>query len=389
MSIFNNIEIAFKDKSDNDLKRSYILFKTINNRYVSKILISLLKLAIFIKLPINRIIKSTIYKHFCGGTTIEDSQSTINKLWKSNIGTILDYSAEGKEEEIDLNRAKDEIILSIRNAKKKKKIPFCVFKMTAIARFRLLEKMNKDEILEENEEIEKKSFIKRVEDICQSAKENRVSLFIDAEESWIQNTIDDIALKMIKKFNKNEILIFNTLQMYRRDRIGYLESIINNARKEKYYIGVKLVRGAYHEQETERSKNQNYPNPVFTKKGDTDLHFNKSLDLSMKNIDILSICAGTHNEESCKILMNLMNKYKINKNDKRIYFSQLYGMSDHISYNAAKEGFNVAKYVPYGPVKEVIPYLIRRAEENTSITGQINRELTNIIKEIMRRRKIK
>ena len=389
MSIFNNIEIAFKDKSDNDLKRSYILFKTINNRYVSKILISLLKLAIFIKLPINRIIKSTIYKHFCGGTTIEDSQSTINKLWKSNIGTILDYSAEGKEEEVDLNRAKDEIILSIRNAKKKKKIPFCVFKMTAIARFRLLEKMNKDEILEENEEIERKSFIKRVEDICQSAKENRVSLFIDAEESWIQNTIDDIALKMIKKFNKNEILIFNTLQMYRRDRISYLESIINNARKEKYYIGVKLVRGAYHEQETERSKNQNYPNPVFNKKEDTDLHFNKSLDLSMKNIDILSICAGTHNEESCNILMNLMNKYKINKNDKRIYFSQLYGMSDHISYNAAKEGFNVAKYVPYGPVKEVIPYLIRRAEENTSITGQINRELTNIIKEIMRRKKIK
>ena len=194
---------------------------------------------------------------------------------------------------------------------------------------------------------------------------------------------------MIKKFNKNEILIFNTLQMYRRDRISYLESIINNARKEKYYIGVKLVRGAYHEQETERSKNQNYPNPVFNKKEDTDLHFNKSLDLSMKNIDILSICAGTHNEESCNILMNLMNKYKINKNDKRIYFSQLYGMSDHISYNAAKEGFNVAKYVPYGPVKEVIPYLIRRAEENTSITGQINRELTNIIKEIMRRKKIK
>ena len=194
---------------------------------------------------------------------------------------------------------------------------------------------------------------------------------------------------MIKKFNKNEILIFNTLQMYRRDRISYLESIINNARKEKYYIGVKLVRGAYHEQETERSKNQNYPNPVFNKKEDTDLHFNKSLDLSMKNIDILSICAGTHNEESCNILMNLMNKYKINKNDKRIYFSQLYGMSDHISYNAAKEGFNVAKYVPYGPVKEVIPYLIRRAEENTSITGQINRELTNIIKEIMRRKRIK
>jgi proline dehydrogenase len=383
---FENIKVAFADKSDKDLSRAYLLFKTISNPFISNTLTAFIKVAMWLHLPISWAIKATVYKHFCGGTTIENSQATIDKLWESHIGTILDFSAEGKEIEEDFNLAMNETIASIQKAKSESSIPFSVFKPTGLARFALLEKISSKLKLTKEEEIEKNTFEGRIENICRIASENKVPLFIDAEESWIQNEIDDIAIAMMQKFNKNEAWIFNTLQLYRNDRVDHLEMLLKLATEKKFFVGLKLVRGAYHEQEIKRAKEKGYNCPVHTIKENTDIDYNKALTLCIENIDFVSVCAGTHNEESSALLVELLNKHNISKDDKRVYFSQLLGMSDHISYNAAKEGFNVVKYVPYGPVKDVLPYLIRRAEENTSIAGQMGRELTNIIEEKKRRR---
>jgi len=383
---FENIKVAFADKSDKDLSRAYLLFKTISNPIISNTLTAFIKVAMWLHLPISWAIKATVYKHFCGGTTIENSQATIDKLWESNIGTILDFSAEGKENEEDFNLAMNETIASIQKAKSESSIPFSVFKPTGLARFALLEKISNNSNLTKEEEIEKTNFEGRIENISQTASDNKVPLFIDAEESWIQGAIDDIAIKMMQKFNKNEAWIYNTLQLYRNDRVDHLEMLFKLAAEEKFFVGLKLVRGAYHEQEIERAKEKGYNCPVHTIKENTDIDYNKALTLCIENIDFVSVCAGTHNEESSALLVELLNKHNISKDDKRVYFSQLLGMSDHISYNAAKEGFNVVKYVPYGPVKDVLSYLIRRAEENTSIAGQMGRELTNIIEEKKRRR---
>jgi proline dehydrogenase len=384
--MFNNIKVAFEDKSDKDLSRAYLLFKTISNPIISKTLTAFVKVAMWLKLPINPIIRATVYKHFCGGTTITNSQDTIDKLWKSHIGTILDFSAEGKENEEDFNRAMNETIASIKKAKTESSIPFSVFKPTGLARFALLEKISSKLKLTKEEEIEKNTFEGRIENICRIASENKVPLFIDAEESWIQNEIDDIAIAMMQKFNKKEAWIFNTLQLYRNDRVAHLEMLLKLAKEKNFFVGLKLVRGAYHEQEIERAKEKGYDCPVHTAKENTDIDYNKALTLCIENIDFVSVCAGTHNEESSVLLIELLEKHSISKDDKRVYFSQLLGMSDHISYNAAKAGFNVVKYVPYGPVKDVLPYLIRRAEENTSIAGQMGRELINIIEEKKRRK---
>jgi proline dehydrogenase len=383
---FENIKVAFADKSDKDLSRAYFLFKTISNPIISNTLTAFVKVAMWLHLPISWAIKATVYKHFCGGTTIENSQETIDKLWESHIGTILDFSAEGKENEEDFKLAMNETIASIQKAKSESSIPFSVFKPTGLARFDLLEKISNNSKLTKEEEIEKTIFEGRIENICQTASDNKVPLFIDAEESWIQDAIDDIAIKMMQRFNKNEAWIYNTLQLYRNDRVDHLEMLLKLSKEEKFFVGLKLVRGAYHEQEIERAKEEGYACPVHTIKEKTDKDYNKALTLCIENIDFVSVCAGTHNEESSALLVELLNKHNISKDDKRVYFSQLLGMSDHISYNAAKEGFNVVKYVPYGPVKDVLPYLIRRAEENTSIAGQIGRELTNIIEEKKRRR---
>ena len=385
---FENIKVAFADKSDKDLSRAYLLFKTISNPIISNTLTAFIKVAMWLHLPISWAIKATVYKHFCGGTTIENSQATIDKLWESHIGTILDFSAEGKENEEDFNLAMNETIASIQKAKSESSIPFSVFKPTGLARFALLEKISNNSNLTKEEEIEKTIFEGRIENICQTASDNKVPLFIDAEESWIQDAIDDIAIKMMQKFNKNEAWIYNTLQLYRNDRVDHLEMLLKLATEKRFFVGLKLVRGAYHEQEIERAKEKGYNCPVHTIKENTDIDYNKALTICIENIDFVSVCAGTHNEESSALLVELLNKHNISKDDKRVYFSQLLGMSDHISYNAAKEGFNVVKYVPYGPVKDVLPYLIRRAEENTSIAGQMGRELTNIIEEKKRRRNI-
>lgn len=383
----NNIN-AFNDKSNTDLNRAWLLFLTISNPTISKILTNLLQIAISLKLPINYLVKISIFKQFCGGETITESKKTIDKLWKSKIGSILDYSAEGKQNDSDFKSVYDQGIKILNESENKNYIPFVVFKLTGLINFEILEKKNKNILLDQYEENTYNLFLKRLEQICDKAKEINTPVFIDAEESWIQNAVDKIVLNLMKKYNHEKVLIFNTIQMYRNDRVDYLNKIIDIGNKEKFKIGLKIVRGAYHEKEIDRAKKYNYNIPVHLKKEDTDKDFNKALEICVQNIDRISICSGTHNIKSSEYLIKLMKENGIKSNDKRIYSSQLLGMSDNISYNLAKANYNVCKYVPYGPIKEVIPYLIRRAEENRSISGQMSRELSNIIKEKKRRREI-
>ena len=385
---FKNQITAFKDKSNIDLTRAYFLFSTISNPTISKVLTKLLQLAIKLKLPIKYLVKITIFKHFCGGETIKDSTKIVDKLWASKIGSILDYSAEGKENENDFKNVYEQALKVLELSKKNKKIPFIVFKLTGLIPFSLLEKLSQNENLNTEEESVYKSFLHRLKKICKKASEVKTPIFIDAEESWIQNAIDNIVFDLMKEYNKENVIVFNTLQMYRKDRINYLKSIINKAKNNKFKIGLKIVRGAYHEKEIERAKRKKYEIPVHLKKIDTDNDFNMSLKICIENIDLLSLCSGTHNVQSTEYLLELMKSYNIKNNDNRIFSSQLLGMSDNISYNLASNNYNVAKYVPYGPIKDVIPYLIRRAEENRSISGQMNRELKNIIDEKRRRQSL-
>tara|TARA_R110002072_G_scaffold282761_2_gene445934 strand:- start:33537 stop:34706 length:1170 start_codon:yes stop_codon:yes gene_type:complete len=387
MVSFDDTEIAFKGKSTRDLKRAYWLFKMVSSRVMVKFGKWSTNIAIKLQLPIDSIIKKTIFKQFCGGVSIEDSLATSKSLAEYNVKTILDYSVEGKTKEEDFDTTVAEIIQTIVEAKKTPRIPFAVFKVTGICLFSTLENANNGI---ENHSVEElvhyNSLVKRIDEICSKAHEFNVPIFIDAEESWIQNTIDDLVVKMSKKYNQEKAIVFNTLQMYRHDRLDYLKEEIALARKNNYKIGMKLVRGAYMEKERERAVEKGYPSPIQPDKDATDKDFNEALKTVVENIDIVSLCAGSHNEESANILTELLKTHGIPSDDSRVYFAQLLGMSDHISYNLAHANYNVAKYVPYGPVKEVLPYLIRRAEENTSVAGQTTRELSLIIKERNRRK---
>lgn len=387
MVSFENTEIAFKSKSNKDLNRAYWLFKIIGNPSMVKFGKSATNFALHINLPIRGIIKSTIFKQFCGGETINECSSTMKNLGNFGIGTILDYSVEGKTSSEDFEKTTLEIIQTIEKAKNSDTIPFAVFKITGIAQHHILEKANKNENeLSDSEKINFEGIKSRVERICQKAYESGISVFIDAEESWIQDTIDRIADEMILKFNKDKAIVFNTLQMYRHDRIDYLKNCIEFAKKNQIHYGIKLVRGAYMEKERARAIEKSYPSPIQKDKISSDKDYNLALQIIIENIDVLALCAGTHNEESSLYLTKLLQINKLKASDKRIYFAQLLGMSDHISYNLSNANFNVAKYVPYGPVKEVMPYLLRRADENTSVAGQTSRELNLIFKEKQRRK---
>ena len=289
MTFFNDTKITYADKSDKDLIRAYLLFRIISSPIITKILTTLLRIANNLHLPIKNIIKTTIYKQFCGGTSIKESQSTINKLWESQIGTILNFSAEGKENEADFKRTEAEIIATIKTANKSEKVPFAVFKPTAITSFSLLEKMSRKKTLTNIEQEEKIKFESRINKICKTAYELKVPIFIDAEESWIQTAIDEKAMEMMKKFNKQEPWIYNTIQLYRNDRLDYLKKILNDAKINDYFIGLKLVRGAYHKKEITRAKALNYPCPVHREKSDTDKDFNLAQKICVENIEKISV----------------------------------------------------------------------------------------------------
>ena len=385
MISFDNTEIAFQGKSKKDLNRAYWLFKLVSNNTLVKVGPALLNMALFLRFPILGLIKTTIFKHFCGGESIIDSQKTIEELSHYQIGTILDYSVEGQESEANFDVVMEETIATIERAAGDNKIPFSVFKITGVGRFALLEKVNAKQTLSENEKKEYERVKNRINTICKKAHSLSVPIFIDAEESWIQDTIDDIAIAMMHQYNKERAIVYNTLQMYRWDRLAYLKQCYADAENHKYFLGLKLVRGAYMEKERARAEKLGYASPIQKNKASTDKDYDIAIFFCVENIDRIAFCAGTHNEDSSAKLTKLLVDKGIDKNDNRVYFSQLLGMSDHISYNLAFAKYNVAKYVPYGPVKEVMPYLIRRAEENTSITGQTSRELALIMKEKVRR----
>ena len=383
---FENTESAFEYQSKKELQKAYLLFSLLKYPFLVKLGSVSTVIAFKIGLPIKSIIRATIFRQFCGGETIDESKERISQLARYNVGTILDYSVEGKENDNDFEKTKNEIIQSIIKAKENNHIPFSVFKVTGLGPSSIIRKANYHRELNDKEQLALEYIKKRVNEICKKAHDNQVSIFIDAEDSWFQDFIDEIALEMMLSYNKKSAIIFNTIQLYRHDRLEYMKNLIKKCKDKGVKCGLKLVRGAYMEKEREQATLNGYEDPIHATKEDTDNDYNKAIDHCLNHIDMVSICAGTHNEFSAKYLTEKMSKLKLNNNDNRVWFAQLLGMSDHISFNLSKNGYNTAKYVPYGPIKEVLPYLIRRAKENTSVAGQTGRELTLIKKEINRRK---
>lgn len=383
---FEDTQIAFASKTDFKLMKSYWIFAIMNQNWLVKLGTFFIKLFLFLHFPIKKLIKTTVFEQFCGGESIEDCDLTIQALGKVHIGTILDYSVEGEENEKSFQKTKAEILKTIEKAKADPQIPFAVFKLTGLFQSELLEKHQAGQAFDEEETesfAHSKGFLIEV---CQKAHDEGVKLFIDAEESWIQNSIDTLTYEMMSMFNEREAIIFNTFQMYRVDMLDNLRLAIEEAENSNYFFGAKLVRGAYLEKERQRAHEDEYSEPLHKHKEDTDRDFNAAIDVCLAHLGQVSFCVGTHNEISCMQLCDKMEALEIPSNHSHIFFAQLLGMSDNISYNLAANGYNVAKYVPYGPVAAVMPYLFRRAEENSSIAGQTSREFGLLQKEVNRRK---
>jgi len=382
---FENTEIAFRHCSNSDLKRAYWLFRVINVNFWVKIGPPVTNFAMKIGLPIKGLIKATIFKHFCGGETIEECNNTIKNLHDGGVGTILDYSIEGQNDEDAFDHTRDEIMRTIDRASGDKAVPITVFKVTGVVPFSLLEKSDAGMQLNAGEQKQWENAQARVFAICEKAHATGIPVMMDAEESWIQQTIDMLAMNMMRRFNTKNAIVYNTYQFYRHDKLASLKNDHEVAAHEGFILGAKLVRGAYMEKERKRAEEMGYPSPIQPDKESSDKDYDAALDYCTDHIDNIAFVAGTHNEESCRVLAELLNKKNIDHKNPHVYFSQLLGMSDNLSFNLADAKYNVAKYVPYGPIKAVLPYLFRRAQENTAIAGQMSRELSLIVKEIKRR----
>ena len=383
---FDDTATAFSYKSDRELKKAHFIFSLVNHPFISNLATGAAKLSLAMGLPVKGLIRSTVFEHFCGGETIEQSEHTIRSLSKFHVGTILDYSVEGEKTEAGFDATMEEILHTFDRAQGNEAIPFCVFKMTGMADSALLEKMQSGAELSEEEKVRFEHVHQRVEKICEKAHRLDVPVLIDAEETWIQNPIDSLVREMMRKFNQQRAIVFTTIQFYRADALEKLKADYHDAAMHNYYYGVKMVRGAYMEKERERAAEMGYPSPIHPTKEATDACFNKALVFCLDNKQRITLMCGSHNEYSNQYLTVLMEKHGLKSNDPHVWFAQLLGMSDNISFNLAKAGYNVAKYVPYGPVAAVMPYLIRRAQENTSVAGQSSRELGLIRKELKRRK---
>ncbi|MDR0420887.1 MAG: proline dehydrogenase family protein [Prevotellaceae bacterium] len=383
---FTNTQIAFEAKTNADLRRAKFLFNAIKYQWVVKLGKVFVYITRKLKLPVGWLLKPTIYKQFVGGETLNKCTPLAQQLMKYNILSIFDYSAEGGESAKDIQQTFDEFMRSIEYAKGNDNVAYTVFKPTALVTDKVLEKASAKIQLSDEEQKQYDEYIQKFETLCRRAYDNDVRILVDAEDYCFQDAIDELTEDMMRKFNKQRAIVFTTLQMYRHDRLSYLEKLYNDAIKNDYIIGMKFVRGAYMEKERERAKQFGYPDPICATKEATDENYNSGLHYVIEHIDKFEMFSGTHNEQSNIVLANLIDKYNIARNDKRIFFAQLYGMSDNLSYNLAHEGYNVTKYIPYAPVKTVLPYLIRRAEENTAIAGQTARELELIKTEIKRRK---
>jgi proline dehydrogenase len=385
---FEDTSIAFSSKSNLQLKKIYLIFASMNQNWLVKLGTFFIKLFLFLHFPIKKIIKMTVFEQFCGGENLQECNKTIENLDKAHIGTILDYSVEGEDDEKSFDKTAKEILLTIEKANQNLAIPFAVFKVTGIGSAELLEKIQNQEELYDEEKVAFEAICKRMDMLCGRAAVLNVRIFIDGEESWIQDTIDELTYKMMGKYNHDKCVVYNTFQMYRKDMFHNLKNATFEARKQNYYLGVKLVRGAYMERERQKAHEDNYCEPVHETKAGTDHDFNAAMEYTVENREVISVCVGTHNEYSCKRLVELMTQNHILPTDTHFYFAQLLGMSDNISFNLSKAGYNVAKYVPYGPVEAVMPYLFRRAEENTSVAGQASREFVLIKRELVRRKRL-
>jgi proline dehydrogenase len=385
-SLFDNTETAFKLKSDSELERAYFLFKMISKEPLVKIGAAVTKFALNVNLPVEGLIRSTVFDHFCGGVNERDCMHTVEKLFDVGVSSVLDFSVEGKEEDKQFDATANKVIELTQLAQNMEAMPFSVFKPTGFGRFKIYQKVTENQPLTEEEKLYWKNIENRYDRVAKVAHDCGIRLLIDAEESWMQDAADSLCEAMMEKYNSERAIVFNTLQCYRWDRLDYLKNLHQRAKQKGYKLGFKIVRGAYMEKENERAAEKGYKTPICESKKATDDNFNEIMKYILDNLNDIELFVGTHNENSTYLAMELMEKKSIARSDDRIWFGQLFGMSDHISFNLGAEGYNVAKYIPFGPVKDVMPYLIRRAEENTSVAGQTSRELTLLKKEKERRK---
>ncbi len=383
-SYFNDSKIAFEYRSDRDLQLSKLIYSVISSPSVTNTGIAITQAALMLGLPVNTIFKKTLFKQFCGGISLDEAGSTAKNLLLYNVQTILDYGVEGKSGDSDFENTTLYLANAVRYAAENK-IPFISIKITGMGRFALLEKVHQKLKLTHAEENEWKLLVNRADTVCSMAANMGVMVLIDAEETWIQDAVNIITEEMMQKYNRTSAVVFNTFQLYCKGTLEFLKTSFIKANVKGYILGAKLVRGAYMEKERARAKKYNYPSPIQEDKFNTDKDFNEAVKFCLGHITELSLFIGTHNEESCRMAVTSMKEMNLAAGHPHVYFSQLYGMSDNISFNLAHSGYNVAKYLPYGPVKEVIPYLLRRAKENSSIVGQSGRELNLIKTEITRR----
>lgn len=385
---FEDVRIAFRHYSNKELKLARLLFGAMQHSFITKAGIVLTKLLLSLHLPIKPIIRKTLFRQFCGGTSLVEAGETASLLKDHNVQVILDYGVESKELESEFDKTCENLVEAVRYASEHN-IPFISIKVTGIARFGLLEKKHQGVKLNSIEELEWERVCKRMNRICTAVAQSSVMVLVDAEETWIQEPVNELTDAMMEKFNTNEAIVYNTYQLYCKGTVKFLETSVAAAIQKGYILGAKLVRGAYMEKERKRARKYGYPDPIQDNKKRTDEDFDRAIVFCLQHIEEVGLFIGTHNEKSCIKAISLMNKLGIARNHAHIYFSQLYGMSDNISFNLAHDGYRVAKYLPYGPVEDVIPYLMRRAEENTSVAGQTNRELSLIKKEIKRRNRAK
>lgn len=384
--IFEDTQTAYATKSNSELHKAKLMFQLMGNNGLVNLGSSLASFALSLHLPVSSLFRFTVYNHFCGGETFSECKKTIQALQKSNVGVLLNYGVELKETEEDFDKTIAKNIEALEFAGKNKSVKGLCVKITGFGRFNLFEKIQRKEKLSADEKKEFTAVKKRFEKLCEVAAKNEVPLYVDAEETWIQDPLDEMVEEMMTKHNRKNCIVFNTFQMYRADRLDYLQQEIEKAKAGNYLLGAKLVRGAYMEKERERAKEMGYPSPIHKNKKATDKHFDEAVDLCLDNLDNLFVCIASQSEESNLLAIQLIDKKKIDRTSERIIFSQLYGMGDNITFNQAKLGLCATKYLPYGPVKDVIPYLIRRAQENTSVSGQTSREFALIKKEIERRK---
>ena len=387
MSIFNNTQLAFADKTDSQLRKAFWMFKLIEQPMLTKIGTGILNFTVHNNFPFaGDVVKATLFEQFCGGETREESMKVVKQMFKRGAGSIFDYSIEGKEEEATFDAVCREIKDIVKFSVGNPAIPFIVFKPTAFGRIDIYEEVGKKNELTTSQKEEWQRIVTRFDEVCKLCFESNKKVMIDAEETWMQDAADHLVEEMMEKYNKEKAIVWNTMQMYRTGRLEYMQENLDRAKEKGYFIGYKMVRGAYMEKERQRAAEMNYPDPIQPTKDASDKNYNDGIDFIMAHLDKVSCFVGTHNEKSTELVMDKMKANNVAHGDDRIYFGQLYGMSDNITFYLADQHYNVAKYLPYGPVKDVVPYLTRRAQENTSVKGQTGRELGLIQKELDRRK---